>query len=247
MAVDGASFRPEELLDLETFAGQAAVAVESSWQWETIRDAHQRLSFHVNRMPLGYIVWEVKTSGWWSGIPRRSGSSAGHRKRRAGRDAVRVDRAVVGKGARGEEVWKKLMLGAEDSYSLNANVRKDGKVITCEWFNTPLRDAQGDISGILTMVHDVTEKTQLERQLQTAQRLEAVGTLAGGSRTTSTTLLRGSSVSPTCSSCVWAKTKRHCRISPKSFVARERAADTLTRQLLTYSRRQIMNPRSIWA
>src|SRR3972149_3134734 len=72
-------------------------------------------------------------------------------------------------------LWSKLSEGDDSNLSITPNIRKDGKNVDCEWFSTPLRDASGNVSGILSMVHDITEKTQLERQLQTAQRMEAVG------------------------------------------------------------------------
>jgi len=45
---------------------------------------------------------------------------------------------------------------------------------------SPVRDQVGDISGIIVIAHNVTEKYVLERQLRHTQKMEAIGTLAGG-------------------------------------------------------------------
>jgi PAS domain S-box-containing protein len=41
--------------------------------------------------------------------------------------------------------------------SLNENIRKDGKIILCEWYNTTLVDADGSIIGVASLIQDVTE------------------------------------------------------------------------------------------
>src|ERR1039458_1949248 len=46
------------------------------------------------------------------------------------------------------------------SHSINDNVTRDGRRITCEWRNTPWRDGSGQIRGILSIVSDITEKKQ---------------------------------------------------------------------------------------
>ncbi|MBE0603502.1 MAG: GAF domain-containing protein, partial [Deltaproteobacteria bacterium] len=46
-------FAPEDVGDMETFAQQCAVAVLTAKWMESLRDANQRLLFHVNRMPMG--------------------------------------------------------------------------------------------------------------------------------------------------------------------------------------------------
>ena len=59
-------------------------------------------------------------------------------------------------------------------------VRKDGRAVDVKLWRAPLRDAGGAPNGCIAMVVDVTERRAIERQLLEAQRLEAVGRLAGG-------------------------------------------------------------------
>jgi PAS domain S-box-containing protein len=232
-------FSPEDIGDLETFADQCVVAILSSKQVEELRDAHQRLAFHVNRMPLAYIVWDkdFHVVEWNPAAERIFGWKA---------------EEAVGKHPHGlivaadstphvDKVWAKLLGGDEASYSLNTNIRSDGKKITCEWFNAPLRDASGNVTGVLSMVHDVTEKTQLERQLQSAQRMEAVGTLAGGIAHDFNNALTGIFGFGEMLRMQLAGDERALSNLVQVMRCAERAAK-LTRQLLTYARRQIIDP-----
>jgi PAS domain S-box-containing protein len=62
---------------------------------------------------------------------------------------------------------------------LNA-VSADGKDIRLDSRWTLLRDAQGTARSILAVDTDVTERKRLESQFLRAQRMESIGTLAGG-------------------------------------------------------------------
>lgn len=59
-------------------------------------------------------------------------------------------------------------------------VTKEGKeiIVASRW--TLMRDKDGQPQSILTVNTDITEKKQLEAQFLRAQRLESIGTLAGG-------------------------------------------------------------------
>jgi PAS domain S-box-containing protein len=59
-------------------------------------------------------------------------------------------------------------------------VRKDGKEIIVESRWTLVCDDDGQPKSILTVNIDITQKKQLEAQLLRSQRLESIGTLAGG-------------------------------------------------------------------
>ena len=229
------AFGEEEIARLETFARQCSIALLNAQRIERLRDADQRLTFHVDRMPLAYIVWdkEFRVREWNPAAERIFGWKAG---RRSG--CPRRDHSPGGEGARGS-VWSRLVEDGEPGYSLNANVRKDGKVITCEWFNTPLRDAAGNISGVLSMGHDVTEKVELERQLQTAQRMEAVGTLAGGIAHDFNNALTGIFGFAEMLKVQLADNPRALADLDQILRSAERAS-LLTRQLLTFARRQII-------
>ncbi len=59
-------------------------------------------------------------------------------------------------------------------------VRKDGSRVAVSLSMTGMLDDDGEVTGFLGIVTDITEKKKLEQQFLRAQRLESVGTLAGG-------------------------------------------------------------------
>ena len=46
--------------------------------------------------------------------------------------------------------------------TLAKNICKDGRIIICEWYNTPLRDSEGNFLGLMSMAIDVTERQKSE-------------------------------------------------------------------------------------
>jgi two-component system cell cycle sensor histidine kinase/response regulator CckA len=60
------------------------------------------------------------------------------------------------------------------------NKRKNGEVFPSLLASSPLRDARGDVVGVMGISRDITDKKQLESRILRNQRLESLGTLAGG-------------------------------------------------------------------
>ncbi len=79
-------------------------------------------------------------------------------------------------------VFLKLMRGEIElaEYHENPILSKSGKEKLIAWHNTYLADDDGKIVGILAAGEDITEKKQLQVQLQQSQKLESIGNLAGG-------------------------------------------------------------------
>ncbi|MFT5445167.1 MAG: PAS domain S-box-containing protein [Gammaproteobacteria bacterium] len=45
---------------------------------------------------------------------------------------------------------------------INENKTKDGRILTCEWYNTPLVDAAGKTIGVVALGEDITVRKQPE-------------------------------------------------------------------------------------
>ena len=145
---------------------------------EKLNDALQRLQFHVERMPLAYIVWDTdfRVVEWNPAAERTFGYAKGEAVGKHAYDLIVPPDAVSAV----DTVWCDLLKGDTSSHSINANVRKDGFRLTCEWFNTPLRDSAGQIRGVASMTMDVSKREAMEAQIRNAQKLESLGVMASG-------------------------------------------------------------------
>ncbi|WP_104906864.1 PAS domain S-box protein [Nostoc sp. 'Lobaria pulmonaria (5183) cyanobiont'] len=96
---------------------------------------------------------------------------------------------VVGKNVL-QLLYKEISPQLEDAYLRVMNtgewqgelhqLTKEGKVIIVESRWTPIRDDNGQPKSILSVNTEITQQKQLEAQLLRSQRLESIGTLAGG-------------------------------------------------------------------
>lgn len=63
------------------------------------------------------------------------------------------------------KMWHALINQEGGTRSIHENLTKDGRTIICEWFNTPLLNSTGQVVGAISFVQDITERTQVEKQL----------------------------------------------------------------------------------
>jgi PAS domain S-box-containing protein len=122
------------------------------------------------------------------------------------------------------------------------NRRKDGQLLEEEATISPIVDAQGKLLGYVSVKRDVTEQIKLESQLRHAQKMEAVGQLAGGIAHDFNNIL---TVIMGHAELLKLQIPTHSPLADSLHelaTSAERARD-LTRQLLAYSRRQIMQMR----
>jgi len=59
-------------------------------------------------------------------------------------------------------------------------ITKDGKEIPIDDSCAPIRDEKGNITGIVLVFRDITERKKMEAHLLQSQKMEAIGILAGG-------------------------------------------------------------------
>jgi len=122
--------------------------------------------------------------------------------------------------------------------------RKDGKIITVRINGRRVQDPKRHEECVEVIVEDVTERLALEKQLLQAQKFEAIGQLAGGIAQDFNNMI-GAIIG-------WAdlgleETSADSRLHRHFEKVRQQAqrAAALTRQLLAFARRQILEPRDI--
>ena len=136
------------------------------------------------------------------------------------------------------QMWETILAGGEWRGEL-LNRKKNGELFWESASMSPVVDDEGQTYSFLAVKEDITERRALEQQLRQSQKLEAIGTLAGGVAHDfnnllsvilgSATLLRRPGHSPA----------EQAELAEEIVQAAERGAG-LTRQLLIFSRKNAM-------
>lgn len=67
-------------------------------------------------------------------------------------------------------IWQLLIENSGGRRSTNENITKSGKTIVCEWYNIPLIDEQGKVTGVSSLVLDITEKLHSIEKLEESNK-----------------------------------------------------------------------------
>ncbi|MCX6899921.1 MAG: response regulator [Verrucomicrobia bacterium] len=148
-----------------------------------------------------------------------------------------------------QRLLETLMCGARPAQLEKRFVHKRGGTVWTYWSVSLLRDQQEGALYFLSQIHDLSERKrteealrQSEELLHKAQKMEAVGRLAGGVAHDFNNILTVISGYATMLSKKLEGNPTLRREADEIQASAERAA-TLTRQLLALSRKQLLNPK----
>lgn len=126
-----------------------------------LRTAHNRLLFHVENAPLGFVEWDsqLQVRSW----SKRAEEIFGWTEK----ELIEKDRNVPEENiVQLTAAIRQLISGAaERNVVEQQSYTKDGRIIWCEWFNSVIKDETGKVVTILSLVQDITERKKTEEDL----------------------------------------------------------------------------------
>jgi diguanylate cyclase (GGDEF)-like protein/PAS domain S-box-containing protein len=129
-------------------------------------ESQHQLTKHIENTPLGYIFWDndFYCKEWNRSAEKIFGFSA---EEAIGRHVTEL---IVTPPVYSElkDLFLSFFYKKEGSYSTNKNVTKSGTIIVCEWHITPTEALNGEVTGLSTLVQDVTKRKKMEETLTTA-------------------------------------------------------------------------------
>ncbi|HBL12202.1 MAG TPA: hypothetical protein DD379_12485, partial [Cyanobacteria bacterium UBA11162] len=134
---------------------------------EALRRSQQRLLFHLEHTSLAVIEWNLD----FEVVEWNPAAEAifGYTKSEAiGHHAAGL---IVPESAKNHvnQVWQALLSQRGGTRSTNDNFTKDGRIITCDWYNTVLLDNNNNVIGVTSLVNDITEREQAKAELRQAK------------------------------------------------------------------------------
>jgi PAS domain S-box-containing protein len=205
--------------EAETRLRQQAALLDEAQEGIVVRDMDERITY------------------WNRGAERLYGWTAEEALGRRAPELLQHETAAAA------QVRSELLAHGACTLTLNER-RKDGRLISVEGRWTLVRDSEGRPSAIFATKTDVTQRLELEAQLQQGRRLEAVGQLTGGVAHDFNNLLTVILGNADLLAEQLADQPLLLPLAEMTRTAAERGAE-LTQRLLAFARRQALQPQAV--
>ncbi len=134
---------------------------------------HDRLLFHFENTPIGYIKWDAVLGVismskraeeilGWTAIEYRDKGMDGLSQ--VYKDDLPAVKEMCEKFHTGE--WERMHIQ-------NRNMRRDGQLIWCEWYNSVEKDTDGKLAAVISLVQDITATKEDQEKIKKAGHLHA--------------------------------------------------------------------------
>ncbi len=130
-----------------------------------LKDSQHRLATHREQIPMGIIEFNKKfeISSWNPAAEQIFGYS---REEAMGRNTFDI---LVPDYERDNVKKIHQLSEPKSTENINDNITKDGKTITCHWYNTPIINTKGELAGMTAVCQDITEKLNTEQEVKHLQ------------------------------------------------------------------------------
>ncbi|HUF35611.1 MAG TPA: PAS domain S-box protein [Gemmatimonadales bacterium] len=236
------AYGPADLDILQALADHCGGALERLRVEEALRESQA----HLARAEAFSLVMttHVGLDGRWLRVPPTLGALLGYTEQEL--LGMRVE-DVTHADEREADARERARLVRGEARSSDGErrfVRRDGRTVWVYLDCALVQDDGGRPLYLLTYLRDVTERKNLEDQLRQAQKMEAVGQLAGGIAHDFNNLL--TAIQGNAELLLTAlDTRDPRRIDVLEIARAAHRAATLTRQLLAFSRKQVLQPRMV--
>ncbi|MBD2353916.1 PAS domain S-box protein [Tolypothrix sp. FACHB-123] len=128
--------------------------IDSQRVGETLTELRHRLSFMTQRHPLGVISWNMafEVTDWNPAAEKIFGYS---QREVLGRHAAEI--IIAGSTKQAINTYLAQFICQKQLIpTTSQNCTKDGRIIICKWYHTPLTDLHGNLIGLLSIVENVS-------------------------------------------------------------------------------------------
>ncbi len=130
--------------------------------------SNQRLKDQFSNTPLASIIWDtdLRVLEWNNSAQRIFGYTAEEAIGKKANDIIVPSNLI----SEINEVRENLLAQKGGFRNTNENVTKSGEIIMCDWYNVVLKDSEGQVIGMASLVDDISDKLNSKKLLEESEQ-----------------------------------------------------------------------------